>query len=148
VQERRKLVAIAAAIAAGALVVVTAPSPPVTPRVTPAVVHSPTAPAPAAKPKEMAQPKPRPKARRSIEHRKVIRPAPKMVKREAAPAQRPKQQKRERVTVKKQRTATRGLPSCSYVKREYDRMNSSQRWAAYMAASSEQVAHGRRCLGF
>lgn len=57
-------------------------------------------------------------------------------------------EKRERVAVKKQRIAARGgLPSCSYVKREYDRMSVGQRWAAYLAATSEQVAHGKRCLG-
>lgn len=57
-------------------------------------------------------------------------------------------EKRERVTVKKQRIAARGgLPSCAYVKREYDRMSVGQRWAAYLAATSEQVAHGKRCLG-
>ena len=139
VQPARPLV-ILAALAAGLFVVADGQPQQRVAHVSPPVTTKAPTPVPVAKPKTT----------RSIEHRKVIRPAPKMMKREAAPVQRPKavkQQKRERVTVKKQRVATRGLPSCSYVKREYDRMNASQRWAAYLAASSEQVEHGKRCLG-
>ena len=39
------------------------------------------------------------------------------------------------------------LPPCSVVRREYARMTYAQQMAAYMAATSEQVAHGRKCLG-
>lgn len=91
-------------------------------------------------------PEPRP-----ADHRKVHRPAPKVAKREwePIPGVRPlpsiaKPEKRP--SIKKQRIAR--LPSCSVVKREYDRMSHGQRMAAYWRATSEQVAHGRKCLGF
>lgn len=72
-------------------------------------------------PKQQQQPVPvtpmpaaKPKATRSIEHRKVHRPGPRMVKREAAPLPRVrapaailKDEKRARFTVKKQRVAGR-----------------------------------------
>jgi hypothetical protein len=57
----------------------------------------------------------------------------------------------ERPQAKKKRTTPTprpsGLPSCAVVRREYDSMNTAQRLAAYYRATSEQVAHGRRCLG-
>jgi hypothetical protein len=46
---------------------------------------------------------------------------------------------------KKPRVA--GLPSCASVRAQYDSMSLAQRWSAYQSATSEQVAHGRRCLG-
>lgn len=101
-------------------------------------------------------PKAAPKAVRTKTHRQQHRPAPKITKHtwEPIPGVRPippiaKPERKERPTIKRQRAATTTrLPSCSHVKREYDRMTAAQRWAAYMAATSEQVAHGRRCLGF
>lgn len=85
---------------------------------------------------------------------KAATPAP----RTAAPPPRvrtPAPVVRERPQAKKKRvtptttTAPRpsGLPSCATVLREYNRMNHAQRLAAYARATSEQVAHGRRCLG-
>ena len=46
---------------------------------------------------------------------------------------------------KKPRVA--GLPSCAAVRAQYNSMSLAQRWSAYQSATSEQVAHGRRCLG-
>jgi hypothetical protein len=94
---------------------------------------------------------------RAGEHRKMHRLAPKIAKRkwEPIPGVRPtppiaKPEKRARVPAKKKtRVASKAaLPPCTIVRREYNRMTSAQRWAAYLAATSEQVAHGRRCLGF
>jgi hypothetical protein len=53
----------------------------------------------------------------------------------------------ERKAVKKQQKRVAGLPSCSAVRAQYDSMSLAQRWSAYQSATSEQVAHGRRCLG-
>lgn len=99
---------------------------------------------PKPQPNQKAAPVPtaKQKATRSIEHRKVHRPPPRTVK--AAPAAAPL----ARPTVKKQRAvAKRGLPSCATVKSEYDRMTVSERWSRYLTSTSEEVAHGRRCLG-
>lgn len=111
---------------------------------------------PKSQKQQVPLPPARPKATRSSEHRKVHRLSPTIARREAVPLPRVyspapiiKDTRRERVTVKKHRVAARGgMPSCAHVKREYDRMTTAQRWAAYMAATSEQVAHGKRCLGF
>lgn len=40
-----------------------------------------------------------------------------------------------------------GLPPCSVVRNEYARMTFTQQMAAYISATPEQVAHGKRCLG-
>ena len=53
----------------------------------------------------------------------------------------------ERPKAKPKRREVVGLPPCSVVRREYQRMTYAQQIAAYMAATPEQVAHGRRCLG-
>ena len=42
----------------------------------------------------------------------------------------------------------KSLPSCEYIKREYKRMSLSEQLAAYRSASAEEIAHGKRCLGF
>lgn len=51
---------------------------------------------------------------------------------------------------KKPRTPApkKSLPSCAVVQREYNAMTMTQRWAAYRSATPEQIAHGKRCLGF
>lgn len=40
------------------------------------------------------------------------------------------------------------LPSCAVVQREYQRMTWAQQMAAYRRATTEEIAHGKRCLGF
>lgn len=40
-----------------------------------------------------------------------------------------------------------GLPSCAFIKRQYEAMSAAERWAAYRKATAEQIALGRRCLG-
>jgi len=40
------------------------------------------------------------------------------------------------------------LPPCAVVKREYERMSWTEQMAAYRRATAEEVAHGKRCLGF
>lgn len=112
-----------------------------------AVMHKPAQAAPVATP----QP-----PQRSTEHRKQHRPVPRLPKREFTPIPRirpiapimreekrarPKQEKRQRV-------ASSRLPSCSVIRREYEGMSHMQRLAAYARATPEEVAHGRRCLGF
>jgi hypothetical protein len=86
-------------------------------------------------------------------------PAPKVqpVQKTSAPSQRTQPAPRlrppaaisrpERKAVKKQQKRVAGLPSCASVRAQYDSMSLAQRWSAYRSATSEQVAHGRRCLG-
>lgn len=74
---------------------------------------------------------------------KPMLPAPRP-KVEAAPKAKPAAQPKPRPPAAKNTT----LPSCAVVKREYERMTSSERWAAYLRADAAQVAYGRRCLGF
>lgn len=66
-------------------------------------------------------------------------PRPKV---EAKPKEQPKPQKARVLAPKK------SLPSCAAVKREYERMTMAQRWDAYRSATPDQIAHGKRCLGF
>ena len=42
----------------------------------------------------------------------------------------------------------KSLPSCAVVKREYQTMSWAQQMAAYHRATAEEIAHGKRCLGF
>jgi hypothetical protein len=50
--------------------------------------------------------------------------------------------------VKKSRTVNRALPSCAVVKREFEAMTWPQRMARYQRATPQEIAHGKRCLGF
>lgn len=73
-----------------------------------------------AKPKlPKVQPKPQPKAEREQPARKPRPPAHKAA-----------------------------LPPCELIKREYDAMSWPERMAAYHRASPEEIALGKRCLGF
>ncbi len=76
-------------------------------------------------------------------------PAPKVqAKPKPAPAK-PKPEKE--IVVRKPRPpapAKKGLPSCAVIKREYETMTYAQQMAAYYRATPEEVAHGKRCLGF
>jgi len=75
----------------------------------------------------------------------VVAPPPRVA---LPPIVRPKSIVRpERPKAKPKRREVVGLPPCSVVRREYQRMTYAQQIAAYMAATPEQVAHGRRCLG-
>lgn len=92
---------------------------------------------------------------RSSQHRRVHRTAPKVAKRKWEPVHgvRPvapimREEKRARQPAKKRQASTlSGLPPCSVVRREAARMTWAQKLAAYSAATPEQIAHGRRCLG-
>lgn len=42
----------------------------------------------------------------------------------------------------------KSLPSCEHIRRERARMSLSEQFAAYQSASAEEIAHGKRCLGF
>lgn len=46
------------------------------------------------------------------------------------------------------RKPRKALPSCAVVEREYQRMTLAERWARYGKATPEEIAHGKRCLGF
>lgn len=98
-----------------------------------------------------AWPKPQPKAPAASPPpaARVVKPSA-AAKRETTPIPKPRPPKAIVAPEKKRAAVARrapGLPSCAVVRREYDRMTTAQRWAAYMRATSEQVAHGRRCLG-
>lgn len=108
------------------------------------------APKPGA-PEVAAVAKPAPIAR-STDHRKVHRPTPKVAKRkwEPIPGARPippiakEEKRRERPKAK---IVSKRMPSCTVVRREYERMTMAQKLARYTTASAEEVAYGRRCLG-
>ena len=80
------------------------------------------------------------------QQRKASAPSP---RERAVPIPQPRAPKAIVAPEKKRAAVKRkpGLPSCAAVQREYDRMSGAQRMAAYMRATPEQVAHGRRCLG-
>lgn len=84
----------------------------------------------------------------------AVEPAPAVIAppvEEAAslPAPRPKAEpKPEKPAAKRRQHASRSsLPSCAFIRREYEAMTMAQRWAAYRRATPEQIAHGKRCLG-
>jgi outer membrane biosynthesis protein TonB len=104
------------------------PAPLVPPLSVPA---APTIEAPRSPPKVEAKPKPQPP-----------KSAPKP---QSRPRQRPEKEQQARKPRPPQHKA---LPSCDVIKREYDAMTYAERMAAYYRASAEEVAHGRRCLGF
>jgi hypothetical protein len=96
---------------------------------------------------------------RSYDHRKAHRGVSPAVRKAAQCKRRPptaarpvapimkeaKRSERPRAKIRaKHRTAA--MPSCAIIRREYERMSHGQRMAAYMRATAEQVAHGRRCL--
>lgn len=56
--------------------------------------------------------------------------------------------KPESHAAKKPRAAKRSLPSCTTIKREYEAMSWPERMAAYRKATPEEIAQGKRCLGF
>ena len=114
----------------GALTVVPALNRPATPQKQ-AVVAPKANPTPKASvPDKRTQPAPRPRPTAAI-----ARPERKAVK---------KQPRRAEKKAAIRRTA---MPSCSAVRAQYNSMSMAQRWSAYQSATSEQVAHGRRCLG-
>lgn len=80
-------------------------------------------PEPAATPAD-AEPKPLPRPRPKAEVKPKPKPEP--------PARKPR----------------KAMPSCAFVKQRYEAMSWPERMAAYKSASPEQVAHGKRCLGF
>lgn len=41
----------------------------------------------------------------------------------------------------------KSLPSCAYIKGEFDRMTWAERMTEYRNSTAEEIAHGRRCLG-
>lgn len=45
------------------------------------------------------------------------------------------------------RPLKKSLPSCAYIRREQARMSFAEQWSAYLNASPEEIAHGKRCLG-
>lgn len=61
----------------------------------------------------------------------------------------PKPQPKPEPAARKPRAPVkRGLPSCAVVEREYQAMTWPQRMSAYQKATPEEIAHGKRCLGF
>lgn len=98
----------------------------------PAVPVEPTPVAPIEPPAVTAPP---------VEAKPLPPPRPKV---EAKPQPKPERAKRPRATA----PATRALPSCAAVKREYEAMSLSERMAAYRRATAREVAYGKRCLGF
>ncbi len=73
-----------------------------------------------------------------------VKPPPKVIAKPKPKPQPVKEPKRRREPT----PAKTGLPSCEFVKREYQRMSYVQQMAAYQRATPEQIAHGKRCLGF
>lgn len=64
----------------------------------------------------------------------------------------PEQPKGKKIIVTKKqperkKVAARGMPPCSVVRREYERMSIVERLVAYHSATAEEVAHGKKCLG-
>lgn len=100
------------------------PVPPIAepPVIAPPVIEAPLLPPPRPK---VEQPKPKPKP--------PLRLLPKPEKEAAAKKPRPMVHK--------------ALPSCAEVKREYDAMSWPERMAAYRKATTEEIAHGKHCLG-
>ncbi|WP_339500479.1 hypothetical protein [Pseudomonas canadensis] len=105
-----------------------------------ASVESPPAhvatPAPDVKPAAVPLPVPAPAARAEAKPKVEVKTEPKPKARRAAPSPRPRA-----APAKKQ------MPSCTAIKREYDRMSFTERMAAYRRASADEIAYGRRCLG-
>jgi len=66
------------------------------------------------------------------------------------PPPRPKIEAKPKETPKPMKSLPpkKSLPSCAVVKREYERMTWAQQMAAYSRATTEEIAHGKRCLGF
>lgn len=87
-----------------------------------------------------------PAAAPPVEAKPLPQPRPKAEPKPPPKAQ-PKPEK-EAFAKKPRAPAKRGLPSCAIVEREYQRMTMAERWAAYRSATPEQIAHGKRCLGF
>lgn len=76
-------------------------------------------------------------------------PAPKVQAKPKPPQAKPKPEKE--IVVRKPRTPVspkNGLPSCAVIKREYETMTYAQQMAAYYRATPDEIAHGKRCLGF
>jgi len=108
-----------------------APVEPVAPIAEPPVSAPPPAPVeakplPAPRPKVEAKPKPQPKAQ----------PKPKPER--DAPAKK----------LRPPASTNKALPSCAVVQREYEAMSWPERMSAYRRATPEEIAHGKRCLGF
>lgn len=102
-------------------VTISAPAPP-EPVAMPPVVEP--APAPPPEPPAVVETKPPPKG-------------------EAKPKAQVKPQAKPRPAVQK-----KSLPSCAFIKSEYERMSLAEQIAEYRRSTAEEVAHGRRCLGF
>jgi len=47
----------------------------------------------------------------------------------------------------KPRVQKKSLPSCAFIKSEYERMSWAERMAEYRKSTVEEIAHGKRCLG-
>lgn len=95
-------------------------------------------PAPIAPPAEPAVPAPA-EAAAPVEV-KPVKPLPRP-KVEVKPKEQPKPKSRPPAPKKT-------LPSCAVVKREYQTMSWAQQMAAYRRATPDEIAHGKRCLGF
>ncbi len=101
--------------------------------------------APVAPPVVRVVPVPLPAARPVAAPAKPIKPAPPRAEVKPKSEVKRKEQPKPKTRPPVQRKT---LPSCAVVKREYARMSWSQQMAEYHRATPEQVAHGRRCLGF
>ena len=140
--EARGLLLVAALLSGGSFVGgrVTAPVPPPPPPEVRYVLIP--APASQAPPAEAAPVEPAVEA--------PALPAP--VDAKPIPASRPKIEAQAKVQIKPARVRIPSarksrLPSCAFIRREYEAMTMAQRWAAYRRATPEQIAHGKRCLG-
>lgn len=117
----------------------TAPVPPAEvryvtlPAPAPVVVEEPAPVVPLDPPPAAAEPEPVPE----VEAAPVPKPRPKI---EAKPKAQPKPKA-------KPSTLKKSLPSCAYIKGEFDRMTWAERMAEYRNSTAEEIAHGRRCLG-
>ncbi len=107
---------------------VTLPAPVVEPEPAPVAPLEPPAAVVAAEPESVAP---------EVEAKPAPKPRPKV---EAKPKEQPKPKPKASALKK-------SLPSCAVVKSQFQRMSYAQQMAAYARASSEEIAHGRRCLG-
>lgn len=96
----------------------------------------------AAAPNEIEPAASAPAAR--VEAAPLPMPRPKV---EAKPSQ-PKPEKPAAKRPRPRAPANAGLPSCAVIKREYEAMTWPQRMAAYRRATPQEIAQGKRCLGF
>jgi outer membrane biosynthesis protein TonB len=113
-----------------------APAPPVPLEPAPPIAEPPVSAPPVVEATPLPQPRPKveqPKPQPKVQPKPQPKAPPKPEKEAAAKKPRP--------------PAHKALPSCAFIKREYEAMSYAERMASYYRASPEEITHGKRCLG-